>query len=68
MDDQINASGILPNSWMSEIALDDWWLIQDCIVGEITRLRIFRPNGYEYTLKRLESILERVVVKYKGFK
>lgn len=43
----------------------DWELIQDCVVDQITRLRVFRPDGYEYKLKRLEAMLEKIANKQK---
>ena len=60
---QINASGILPNSWTSEVTLDDWRLIQDCIVDKIFTLRARDNFSYEDVVDQLEIVLDKIRVK-----
>jgi len=43
---------------------DDWRLIQDAIVDQISHLKEWQKYGYEEQVERLEAILKRVGFKY----
>jgi hypothetical protein len=60
---QINASGILPNSWTSEVTLDDWRLIQDCVVDKISELKHRQSWGHEDVVYQLEMVLNKIRTK-----
>ncbi len=60
---QINASGILPNNWTSEVTLEDWRLIQDCVVDKISEVKHRQSYGYEYVVDQLEKVLNKVSTK-----
>jgi len=61
--DQINASGILPNSWTSEVTLEDWRLIQDCVVDKISEVKHRQSWGYEDVVYQLEMVLNKIRTK-----
>ena len=60
---QINASGILPNSWTSEVTLEDWRLIQDCVVDKISEVKHRQSWGYEDVVYQLEMVLNKIRTK-----
>jgi hypothetical protein len=60
---QINASGILPNSWTSQVTLDDWRLIQDCVVDKISEVKHRQSYGYEDVVYQLEMVLNKIRTK-----
>jgi hypothetical protein len=60
---QINASGILPNNWSSDVTLDDWRLIQDCLVDKISEVKHRQSYGYENVVYQLEKVLNKVSTK-----
>ena len=60
---QINASGILPNSWTNQVTLDDWRLIQDCVVDKISEVKHRQSYGYEDVVYQLEMVLNKIRTK-----
>jgi len=60
---QINASGILPNSWTNEVTLEDWRLIQDCVVDKISEVKHRQSWGYEDVVYQLEMVLNKIRTK-----
>jgi len=60
---QINASGILPNSWTNQVTLDDWRLIQDCVVDKISEIKHRQSYGYEDVVYQLEMVLNKIRTK-----
>jgi len=42
---------------------DDWLLIQDAIVDQISHLKEWQKYGYEEEVERLEAMLKRVNAK-----
>jgi len=60
---QINVSGVLPNNWTSEITLEDWRLIQDCVVDKISEVKYRQSWGYENVVDELEKVLNKVSTK-----
>ena len=60
---QINVSGVLPNNWTSEVTLEDWRLIQDCVVDKISEVKHRQSWGYENVVDELEKVLNKVSTK-----
>jgi hypothetical protein len=40
--------------------IDDWRLIKDCIVDQISYLKEWKKYGYEEEVERLEVMLKRI--------
>ena len=60
---QINVSGVLPNNWTSEVTLEDWRLIQDCVVDKISEVKHRQSWGHEDVVDQLEIVLDKIRVK-----
>ena len=43
-----------------DLTLDDWRLIQNCVVEEIYNIKHRQSYGYEDTLEKLQALLAKI--------
>jgi len=46
-----------------DLTLDDWRLIQDCVVDKISEIKHRQSYGYEDIVDQLEIVLDKIRVK-----
>ena len=47
----------------NNLSLEDWRLIQDCVVDKISEVKHRQSYGYEYVVDQLEKVLNKVSTK-----